>query len=419
MMMKQKTKRFMDLNNFAVIFWVATLSVDRIDFLNNTGYFRLTPYLIITIYIIIKLVFQKKILGTLGSRLMRNYSIDILLVNFLIFSLSVVFSSYILLSIKRYLLFAILSIGSLIVVKHIIINTDRNIIFVKGAKLAIWIFTFYNILSLLSLIVGENLIKLPEYLNFSPTVWGNFAIRLTGSGIDANRSAFALAIYMYILFLFNKGKDNWLYFLLGVFQIIATLSKTGTLAALILFLSHFYFVKQDRKYIISIKNVFITIGIFIILIYSIQVLSDKHIGTYKFDILRTINDRISMESGSANLHFKLFEIGFNFATIQVKRFLIGEGYGTSSELLSEIFSTRYGNFHSLYLTLMIELGIISTIYFMLVIIKPLFLKNKTKPLILAILSFGIFYQNNVDPIFWFSLSIAYYLSTIRQDGNYL
>jgi O-antigen ligase len=129
------------------------------------------------------------------------------------------------------------------------------------------------------------------------------------------------------------------------------------------------------------------------------------------DRLAPAAERLSAAEGSARLHSELLRRGVDEATVDVPRTLLGVGYGTSYLLLRDVFGTRYGNFHSLYLSAWVEMGIGALLILLVLLVVPLRWATHWRPMVAALLVFNLFYQAGTEPGFWAMLALAW------QDGT--
>jgi len=121
-----------------------------------------------------------------------------------------------------------------------------------------------------------------------------------------------------------------------------------------------------------------------------------------------LGQHLSGGQGSASTHLALLERGFDEATQSIPRAAIGLGYGNSYLVLQDVFpGNRYGNFHSLYITMFAESGVVGILLTLVVLLTPLVLGGPWRPLVAAAVVFNIFYQTTSEPVFWFALALAW------------
>ena len=90
------------------------------------------------------------------------------------------------------------------------------------------------------------------------------------------------------------------------------------------------------------------------------------------------------------------------------RALIGLGYGSSYLVLDDIFpGNRYGNFHSLYVSMFAESGVFALLLIVVLLAVPLARRGPYRALVLGLVVFNVFYQATVEPAFWAVLALAW------------
>jgi O-antigen ligase len=100
--------------------------------------------------------------------------------------------------------------------------------------------------------------------------------------------------------------------------------------------------------------------------------------------------------------------GWEVATYDLKHLLLGVGYGNGYTTLQDIFpGNRYGNFHSLFVTLLAESGIIAAVLCVILIAYPLAIGGIYRPIIAGLLIFNLFQQMQTEPILWLLLLFAW------------
>src|SRR5262249_15551926 len=118
--------------------------------------------------------------------------------------------------------------------------------------------------------------------------------------------------------------------------------------------------------------------------------------------------RLSTSEGSAQSHLALIERGLSDATGSVPTALIGFGYGNSHLVLQDVFpGNKYGNFHSLYVSLFAESGVVALLLIVVLMLTPLIAGGPFRPLIAGAVVFNLLYQTPTEPAFWFALSASW------------
>ena len=125
---------------------------------------------------------------------------------------------------------------------------------------------------------------------------------------------------------------------------------------------------------------------------------------------------------SSGIHLSLIYEGIMTAFNDMKILLFGSGYGTSYKLIEGYYwsGSKYGNYHSMYITSLVECGIFNSLTLLIYsFILPLYYRYKNYYLdfIIGLLFFNIFYQLNVEPLFWFALLLFYKTNYINAKNN--
>ncbi|MGH7634708.1 MAG: hypothetical protein ACRENC_13320, partial [Gemmatimonadaceae bacterium] len=119
-------------------------------------------------------------------------------------------------------------------------------------------------------------------------------------------------------------------------------------------------------------------------------------------------ERVSTGEGSASSHIELIERGVETATESIPHAMIGVGFGNAFRVLQDVFpGNRYGNFHSLYVTMFAESGIVALALTLALLCTPLVIGGAWRPLIAGAIAFNVFYQATAEPVFWFLLASAW------------
>ena len=116
---------------------------------------------------------------------------------------------------------------------------------------------------------------------------------------------------------------------------------------------------------------------------------------------------------SAGIHLRLIIEGMQTAIRNFKTFFIGNGFGTSFLLIHGYYwsGTKYANYHSMYITVFAESGILSFLSLLFyTFIIPIYNKRYSifLPFVGGLFFYNIFYQVILEPIFWFVIFLYYY-----------
>jgi hypothetical protein len=105
----------------------------------------------------------------------------------------------------------------------------------------------------------------------------------------------------------------------------------------------------------------------------------------------------------------------------VKIALVGVGFGNSPRVLEQFFDEDAANFHSYYITLLVECGALALILGVLLMALPALRSPTYRPMMAGFAAFNIFYQVNTEALFWFVIALAWMgLSAgVRHDAPVL
>jgi len=252
--------------------------------------------------------------------------------------------------------------------------------------------------------INSNIINLdPDYIAY-------FLPRLGGFTLDVNRGIAILVIYTFFLFSCN-GKKNIMTQLIIIFNILfifASLSRTAIVFFMITISLYAIFSATKKEKI----AVFVIIPISCILLFNIVSFYSQN---DVIDIQSALEERLTLDDfghdTSTGIHLKLIDEGFRIAFSDFKIFLIGCGHGASYKIIEgfQMSRKKIANFHSQYLSVLVENGVFATFSFLAFsIIIPLFyLRNKLLPLIVGLFCFNLLYQLTNEPLYWFTLLYYY------------
>ena len=158
------------------------------------------------------------------------------------------------------------------------------------------------------------------------------------------------------------------------------------------------------------------------LFVSLVFVADKY--SY-INLNETIAERINFSFYSryisSGIHVRLIYEGITTAFANFKYLILGSGYGTSFLLIYGYYFSgiKYANYHSMYITSLVECGLLNCLSLLLyTFIIPLLNKkrNVIYPFIFALFFYNIFYQLIHEPLFWFII-LFYYQNNINIIKN--
>ncbi|MBT4370825.1 MAG: hypothetical protein HN654_01220 [Candidatus Marinimicrobia bacterium] len=394
-------------NKLLIILLITFAGADRINFgVNLTDSFKLTPFLLLSIiYLPFTLTFFIK-------RIKLNWLVDnqFFLSSFTLFLclviMSAVFSPAVIMSSKRIVLLFIIIIIIIIILSEYDASQINNFLIYSSISGSILFLIFNGLLLTTWLRIIQ--IDLAQ-IDLIPDTIAYYIPRLGGFSGDVNRGGFVLSFYTYILWV-NRKKIRFSGFLLciNLLMLFLTLSRSTYLLLFILFLSY---ALLFQRHLFNIEFMsYLLIPLLVLIVGLIQM---DNIGI--IEIEPVIEERLSITSEkgtSANIHFDLIAKGTKLILADMKYFFFGIGHGVSYLLTDGYYwsGTKYGNFHSQYLSIFIENGVFAFFSFLFfTLIYPIYFgkKNIYLPLLIALIFFNIFYQLTNEPTYWLVILLFY------------
>ena len=403
------------ISRVLLVLWIALLAVDRIDFLGGEGAFILTPFLVLTPLL---LVFEgfRVLESRAGLQLQLQGKAYLLLV---LFFLSIVLISSLLaqdplMSARRSALLSFLGMSTFAVAVTVSGRKDSRRALVAGAKLGLIIAIVFGVLEVLTFISNLSEPFLFGFLTVAlwPHTYYGIVPRISGQVMDANRGGLLIVFYLFILIRWDRpGVRRWGWLTLGSVLILLSLSRSAILTGSIIV---FLIWSEGRKFRVSRRAV---LGILMgVVVSSGWLMASSSTRSSIVRGLEPLAQRLSPTEASTQEHFLLLGRGVEEGAESVKRATIGMGYGNSYMELQDIFpGNKYGNFHSLYVTMLAESGVFALILSLILLGYPLGLPGAWRPLIAGFIAFNIFYQTLAEPLFWFALAMAWL--TVQQRDH--
>jgi hypothetical protein len=228
--------------------------------------------------------------------------------------------------------------------------------------------------------------------------------RLAGPVADGNRGGFVLLFYIAVMAL-GERRVGLRRTMLGVAVLlfVFTLSRSAALAATAM--GVMAFVSRSRG--VTVRAA-LTACCIAVTAASLLIVRPDTFDRISAVLQSPIAKRLSTSEGSAQSHLTLIGRGIDVATQTVPNTVIGLGYGNSYLVLQDVFpGNKYGNFHSLYVTMFAEAGILALVLTLVLMGTPLLLGGPWRALVAGALAFDVFYQTTTEPVFWFLLAIAW------------
>jgi hypothetical protein len=98
--------------------------------------------------------------------------------------------------------------------------------------------------------------------------------------------------------------------------------------------------------------------------------------------------------------------------------VLGIGYGSAFMVTQDIFpGNEYGNFHSLFVTLFVEAGVVAVGLGVWLFVEAIRVGRDVRPMIVALLAFNLFQQTHTEPILWLCLMMAWVPLESSEGGQ--
>ena len=403
---------------------IALIGADRIDLLGGYGFFRLTPFLLLaSLVLLIRLL----IMGLRGRSQVTisppvNRQIPFLIVFGLFLLLS--FASTIFgLNPGR----GLVALADLVLVSglgyyiSVRILTDPN-----PGKLVVRSVTVALIVWLIFCIGGyiawsHGIFRLEEEAGlsieslFAPSASFGFAPRSSGVCIDANRAGFILVMYLVLLdrFAAKTRYTRFLRFAIGVFILLA-MSRSAMLCwiAYYVFSAAFWSRFATPRAALKLATVAM-ICVLVGVVYRKEINGLLEL----WDVSDVISDRLSGQQGtSGGNHIELIQRGLETWSSSSYTMVAGIGFAGAPRFLGDFFGdNKYGNFHSLFISVLAELGLPAFLLFMILLGYPMVSRKGAAPCVAAIAIFNVALQSYMEPIFWVALALVWSFELKRRS----
>lgn len=385
---------------------VAAAGIDRVDLLAGAGPFALTPFILMAPLIIIAALIHWAANGVDDKRPAAVRPGGWLVFALCAALLMSLFFTETPRSAPRYILLLALVAGgwALIALAR---KTGNYAALRAGAWLGLILYVGFDLIQWASF---NGLLGLPDFggtLNMKVSAYGQGVIRMGGGSIDPNRAAVAIATYTFILIgdpLISKARgalsSSFILFL-GAALALATISRSGLAVFGLVMVGAIAAIWRNQTVLQKVGTFVASIAILV------WVFESGLIET--LNVVEIASARLSLSSeGSAESHFELYGEAWKLLAADPGSILTGHGYGSSFLYLQDFFvGNEYANYHSVYVTLLVEAGIVSVLLIWALLLPPVF--GGRRWLAIGAVLFGVFYQGLSDPIFWVQIAIFWAL----------
>lgn len=387
--------------------WVMLIGADRIDLVGGGASFVLTPYLALTPLVILAELLRRWRTGQpvrvppsgLFYTLFAGALVTVVLV-------STVNALDVRISAARALLLTAQVAGTLTVALLCRGRPNLALILARGAAVCLLVFIAFDFAEALwwigrapeTLRVGPVLLHFGALQNVGPIP------RLAGPVSDANRGGFVLLFFGLLI---SAGETRPILRRFGLTLVVlllaATISRSAWLGAFAMGVA--LMIRQRGR----IPPMALATGSLAVAAVACLYLMNPRFVTRTVSLVTTpAAERLTAGEGSAQSHLALIERGVDDATESIPVALMGFGYGNSHLVLQDVFpGNKYGNFHSLYVSMFAESGVLALVLTLVLMLTPFIAGGPWRPLIAAALVFNVFYQTPTEPAFWFMLAVAW------------
>jgi O-antigen ligase len=392
------------LLSIPIYLWIALIGADRIDLLNGSGPFILTPFLVLSPPIIlagVSWLLCRRPDSSLSFKVSRRliplfFSITAFLIAIL---LSIIFGADVELGIKRYilLLLDLVFCSSMLIILNKLKNPAKTLVI--GSYMGIAICALFCIAQFQNW--PTDTFGAVPFLDLTSPSIGVFAPRLSGVSIDPNRGGLLIIVYSFLIMKFAvPSKVRTASLVVAAVLLLLTLSKSAIASCVVLVLVRTLQKpewlgprKRAIKYFVVVVIVVIPLAF-----YFVDYLQRES----AINIEEVLTERLSAsDETSGGIHLALVAKGFDLVLSHAKILFLGIGFGASHTVLNDFFpDNNYANFHSIYISLLVEGGIFSLLLFLFIYFYPVLGRRHYLPLILALACFNLFYQLILEPVFW-------------------
>ncbi|HEX4783087.1 MAG TPA: O-antigen ligase family protein [Candidatus Sulfotelmatobacter sp.] len=398
---------------------IALIGADRVDLLAGHGFFRLTPFLLFApLVLLIRLLLMGAGRGFkvgITPPLRRQVPYVALFALFLLISFA---STLFGLNPERGIvslcdLVLVSSLGYCISVR-ILSDPEPEKLIVRSVTVALVIWLVFCIASSIAWNQGffrfqdEPASSIGSFFAPTATIFGLLP-RLSGVSLDSNRAGFILVMYRVLIdrFAANTRYARFLRFTIGLF-IVLTVSRSAILCYLtyLLFSTNVWMRLKTWRVALRVATIVLVCS-FIGFVFRDEISGLLDL----WQVSDVVSDRISGEQGtSGGEHIELIKRGLEIWSSSPRTMIGGIGFAGSPRFLSDIFGeSKYGNFHSLYVSILAELGLPAFLLFMILLGYPMFGRKGAAACIAAIAVFNIALQSYMEPFFWMALALAWSL----------
>jgi hypothetical protein len=403
---------------------IALIGAERIDLFLGHGPFKLTPFLLLASIVVgmhfLIAAFRGRFRFAMSPPLHRQLPFLMMLAALLFISVaSTLFGLNPLRGVVALADFILVSVLGYCISVRILTDPDPEKLVLRSISFSLLVYLIFCIGGAIAFSHGayrleeEGSISLESM--FAPTA-NMFGIvpRLSGFSLDANRAGFLLVMYLVLLdyFATRTRYTRFLRFVIGVFLLLAV-----SRSAFLCWLAYYLFSSGWKS--ITTKRTAFRAAVVAVLCLLVGLVYRKEIGELLdlWQVSDMISDRLSGAEGtSGGDHIQLIQRGLETWSSSAHTIIAGIGFEAAPRVLGDFFGeNKFGNFHSLYVSILAELGLPAFLLFMVLLLYPMMGRKGAAAGIAAIAVFNIALQSYMEPFFWMALALAWSLE-LRHWG---
>jgi len=395
---------------------IGLIGADRIDLFAGRGPFTLTPFLVLAPLVLLISFFRAPPAGmfrvTIATPIQRQGPFFVAASVFLLLSFG---SIPVGLDPERGLvafsdLFLVAVLGYYISLQVLEQPAQEQLV-VRSVIFALFVYVIFCIGECIAWTHG--IVMMPQregpWLEsiFAPASLGPWAPTLSGTAYDSNRSGFVLTMYLALLDRFAP-KSRYAPLLRFAIAVLVglTLSRSGALCwvAYHLFSRTFWTRLWSRRVLVWVAAITMVSSL-VFAVYQKEVIELAE----AWEISNAVSAKMSMDPGSSGeSHVLLIERGLETWLTSTKTVMTGIGYAAAPKVLGDFFGNdKRGNFHSLYVTTLAEMGLPAFFALAFLLGFPIIGRSGVVPSIAAIMIFNASYQTDTEPMFWLMLALLW------------
>lgn len=390
-----------------LVLWICLIGIDRFDLLAGGGPVLLSPFLLLTPILLLVVL-----PGCLRRRdlQLRGDALPYLFFAIMLGGIAVASASFAhhdpLLSARRSALLVFQMLSTFLVAVVIANRPDPARILWRGAALGLMAGFLFNVAQGWVWITDPTA-ESSGVLNLTPATYGSIIPRLSVGLEDPNRGGMLMAAYLYLLLrLGPRFRFRGVLIAVTVTGIVLTLSRSAYLAVFCIFVMEALQVVRRGEVRLSRMRVLsgfsAAAAAFAGLLVFPQTL-DRIGGA-----LEPVLGRFTGGDNTHSIHFDLIFHGLDVATSSLHNAIVGIGFGMGFTVLQDFFPDfEHSNFHSLYVTALVETGVLSLVLVIFLLAWPVVRSGPLAGLIVGYAAFNVFYQTITEPSFWFLLALAW------------